>query len=77
MSPSAPVSLTAYRRDKADRRLKRRLANAQTIFLSTGKYETVLQLTYLAILDYLEEVPELREVSPQQIDTVIKRALAH
>jgi hypothetical protein len=77
MSSNASISLAEYRMEKADRRLKRRLANAQTILLSTGKYETALRLTYLAIVRYLDEVPELRNVNPDQIDTIINRALAH
>src|SRR5215217_7058841 len=74
-SPNAPISLADYRLDKEDRRLKRRLANAQTIFNSTGKYEIMLRLKYLAILDYLEDVPELRELGRQQKNKLINRTL--
>ena len=74
-SPNAPISLADYRLAKADRRLKRRLADAQTIFNSTGKYEIMLRLKYLAILDYLEDVPELRELGRQQKTKLINRTL--
>jgi hypothetical protein len=74
-STNEPISLADYRLDKADRRLKRRLANAQTIFNSTGKYEIMLRLKYLAILDYLEDVPELRELGRQQKNKLINRTL--
>jgi len=74
-SSNTPISLADYRLDKADRRLKRRLANAQTIFNSTGKYEIMLRLKYLAILDYLEDVPELRELGRQQKNKLINRTL--
>ena len=70
-----PISLDEYRLRKADRRLKRRLADAQTIFQSTGKYETMLRLKYLAILDYLEDVPELRELGREQKKKIINRTL--
>jgi len=74
-SSNAPISLADYRLDKADRRLKRRLANAQTIFNSTGKYEIMLRLKYLAILDYLEDIPELRELGRQQKNKLINSTL--
>jgi len=74
-SRNEPISLNDYRLSKADRRLKRRLADAQTIFQSTGKYETMLRLKYLAILDYLEDVPELRELGRQQKNKIINRKL--
>jgi hypothetical protein len=74
-SRNTPISLDEYRLNKADRRLKRRLADAQTIFQSTGKYETMLRLKYLAVLDYLEDVPELRELGRAQKKKIIDRTL--
>ena len=75
MSSNAPISLANYRTQKAERRLERRLANARTIFDSTGKCETVLWLTYLAIIDYLNEVLPLRGLRREQKCKIINRAL--
>ena len=58
-------SLSDIRRDRAWDRLKKRQHQAERIFEVFDNYEAMQRLKFQAIKDYLEEVPELRELRRQ------------
>jgi hypothetical protein len=53
-------SLSEYRWDKAYRRLKLRLRNAEKVFELVEDYDAMERLKGKAWRDYWDEVPELR-----------------
>jgi hypothetical protein len=70
-------SLSDYRLEKAQRRLERRLSNAQTVFSGTGNFKTMYLLKYKAIHDFLAAVPELRDITQEAKREFIKRTLSY
>ena len=68
-------SLTDYRLQKAQRRLERRLRNAETVFTENGNFKAMYRLKNEAILDFLAAVPELKDINAEAKNTFIKRAL--
>ena len=70
-------SLTDYRLQKAQRRLERRLRNAETVFTENGNFKAMYRLKNEAILDFLAAVPELRDITQKVKREFIKRTLSY
>ena len=59
---SKTISLSDYRCSKAAQRLHRRLADAEKVFAISGDSDAAHRLRFQALADFLQEVPELREL---------------
>jgi len=70
-------SLTDYRLQIAQRRLERRLCNAETVFTENGNFKAMYRLKNEAILDFLAAVPELRDITQEAKRDFIKRTLSY
>ena len=70
-------SLSDYRLEKAQRRLERRLRNADTIFAGTGNFKTMYLLKHKAIHDFLAAVPELRDITQEAKRQFVQRTLSY
>ena len=70
-------SLNDYWLQKAQRRLERRLRNAETVFTENGNFKAMYRLKNEAILDFLAAVPELRDITQEAKREFIKRTLSY
>ena len=70
-------SLTDYRLEKAQRRLERRLRNAETVFTENGNFKAMYRLKNEAILDFLAAVPELRDITQEAKRQFVQRTLSY
>ena len=70
-------SLTDYRLQKAQRRLERRLRNAETVFTENGNFKAMYRLKNEAILDFLAAVPELRDITQEAKRQFVQRTLSY
>jgi len=59
------IDLSDYRWIRAMKRYKRRERQAALVYDMTDDYDLWCRLRHKAMLDYLEEVPELRELRRQ------------
>ena len=69
-------SLSDYRLQKAQRRLERRLRNADTVFSETGDFKLMYLLKHKAIRDFFAAVPELRDITEEAKREFIERTLS-
>ena len=59
---SKTISLSDYRCSKAAQRLHRRLADAEKVFAISGDSDAAHRLRFQALADFLQQLPELREL---------------
>jgi hypothetical protein len=59
---SKTISLSDYRWSKAAERLQRRVADAEKVCAIIGDSDAAHRLRFQALADYLQQLPELREL---------------